>query len=523
MKEQKQYNNKYQDFVSILFQRWRIILLITLIIGALAAIYAFIKSPQYTVKATVMISEDASQGSISLVNKLSIGNLLGGSASVDNEQYIMSSHEVYQKMVKNLGLNTTYSVKDGWRKKFVYPVAPVIMECDPDIADTLSTGLKFNVTVNKEGLLSVKAKRSNGKSIGTLRNVSTPALLKTDYGDFTFVVTDKYRKSKELSETIGYTSYTGMAEYFDEIVKVCLPSKRADMISLSIKHVDPKLGKLVLNEIISIYNDKGGIEKNKKGIKILSFLDERINSVEKELVEIEKNLENYKKSNKISDIKADMTYAYETHGELQMNIIQIESRLQALNLIKAYLNDDNGDVLIPEISLNNENEIKSISQYNQLVLKRIELAKGAREGNIALKQLDENISATRSAILQTVNQAIKTTSSSLSELKNKDELPENKIREVPTVERDMREIVREQSIQEQIYIFLLEQREQIAMTYLNSLPRGIVIDEPYVLSKPAGAGKGLIILVGLISGLIIGWGSFYIKFLIKQIADRKAE
>ena len=516
----KQPSEGIKGFLPILLKRWWIVALCMVIFGGLAALYAYIKTPLVSVKATVMISEDSKPSALSLVSKMSLGNLLGGSGSVDNEQYVMGSHTVFERMVKDLGLNIDYVVKDGLKKKFYYPVAPVILQVDPERADTISTGLQFKVFVDEDGKMDIEARNSKKIEVGYLMGATSPAVLKTPYGPFTFVITDKYKKGEKVKETISYSSYSGAAEDYSTRVKINLPSKRADVITMTINHVDPNVGKLVLADIIDIYNEIGSKEKNEKGTQTLKFIDERIQQVQEDLFASERRIEEYKEANNISDVKADVTYAFEAHGELQKNLIELESQLQSLELIKTYLSKGDESMLIPEISLSSEEPIKSIADYNQLVIRRRELARSAKEGNVALEQLDENIGSMRKAILQTVNQAIGATNIAVSELKAKDVAQVAEISRVPKSEKDLRELAREQSIQEQLYIFLLEQREQIAMTSLNSLPRGQVVEKPYVLAKAPGLPKLYLIFGGLVFGFCVGAGFFYTKYLIRMILKK---
>ena len=513
-------SNSANDFVRLLLKKWQIIAICTIVFGVLAGIYAFLKTPQVTVKATVLIAEDSKPSALSLMSKMSLGNLFGGSGSVDNEQYVMGGHNVFEQVVKKLGLNVNYIVKDGLRKKFQYPTAPVMLQCDSNVTDTLSSSLIFKVKVNKEGLLSVKVLNDKKKTVGELKNKQMPALLSTPYGDFGFIKTDKYEKGKSLNETITLSSYSGAAEAYASLVKISLPSKRADVITLSINHVNAGLGKLILAYIIDTYNEIGSREKSENGFKTLRFIDERIAQVETELMESELSLEAYKSKNKIADVGADLGYAFQSHGVLQKTLVELETKLQSLELIKQYLNSGDESILIPEISLNDEDPIRAISDYNQLVMRRRELARSAKSGNVALEQLEHNISSLRSAILQNINQAIRTTQGAINEIKTKDREPLGKIGEVPEHEKNLRDLARQQTIKEQLYVYLLEQREQIAMTSLNSLPRGQVIENPYVLAKAPGLPKIYLVFAGLIFGFFLGAGFYYIRYIYSTFVKK---
>lgn len=480
--------------------------------GMLAFLYASMRQPRYNVSASIIILEDTPSGPMNLMSQLSLNNLLGGSSSVDNEEFVMNSHSVFESMVRSLGLNTSYIIKDGLRKRLQYPEAPVMMDCNPAIADTLMTGIKFKVAVNTDGKADITAVTSQGVKIGEMKGVALPANINTPLGDFNFFTTDRYVPGKKIKEIITYKSYSFAAEDYEKIVKIGISSKRADAISLTVTHVSPVLGKLILNGLIEAYNEKGSAEKQLRGETTINFIDKRIGQLSQQLYETEQSLSDYKRDHKLANINVDVTYSFEEHAALQREIVRAESELEMFNIVKERLQQNNNDDLLPELTFYNE-PMPSIEKYNDMVMRRRELAKTARRGNQVLERLDADIASMRQNIIVTVDQKCSQLSASIAELKRKDNSSTARIGNVPAQERDLREIMRNQQIQEQIYVFLLEQREQQAMNSLNSLPRGIIVDAPYVMQKPAGIGRLLLTIIGLAVGLFASAGIYYLKFL----------
>lgn len=504
-----------KDFLVFLKRRKVAIGSCALLFGLLGFLYGTLRQPRYTVCASVLISEDTPASALNLVSQFSLGNLLGGSASVDNEELVMNSHGVFTETVKELGLNVQYKVKDGLRYKLTYPVAPVMVDFNSVISDTLTMPLKFSINVNESGKTSIRIKDRKGNKVGEMKNVDLPVDLNTDYGVFNIFFSPQAVKGKKIKETVSVKSFSNAAEDLEEDVKIGVMSKRADAISLQLTHVNPGLGKLIIGTLIDAYNAKGISEKNLRGNATIDFIDKRISELSTQLEAIEDNLSDYKKKNNLTDIQSDVAYSFEEHGELQKLIIQQEADLRIFETLKAELENENVHSPLPDIILNTENQ-NSIQEYNSLLLRRKELARTAKEGNIALGQLDDRIEALRKSILLSVEQTIRSTSASLAQLKRRDIIPVGKMGAMPEQEKQLREILRNRQIQEQIYIFLLEQREQQAMNSLNSLPRGIVIDAPYVLQKPAGIGRLWLTLLGLFAGTFLCVGFFYLKSTLRE-------
>lgn len=505
-------------FFAQLKGKWKVIALFAIVGGILAFTYATFRTPRYKAVATIMIAEDSRPGALNLVNRLSLGNLLGGSASVDNEQYVIGSHEVFLNMVKQLGLNVRYTLTDGIKKKTMYPVAPLMMVCDTAISDTLSTTISFKAKISEDGLLTVKAKNGKGETIGTANDKTIPYTLHTDYGEFSFITGDNYKFGKAYSEKITIYNYSQAAQDYARLVKIAIPSKRADVLSLSITHSNTELAKLILASLIDFYNLSGNRQKHIKGEQTLSIINDRINAVQEDLAHIEDVIASYKQQSNITDVRTDVAYAYEVHGELQKSIIQQETLLQVLLLTKEYLSKSGENVLIPQLSFGEDNVIP-VGEYNALLLRRIELSKTAKPGNVALNNLDEQIAAVKSSIENSVNRTIANVKASIAELNNKDKETITKLGSMPKQERELREVLRTQTIDEQIYVFLLEQREQIAMTSFNNLPRGQIVDKPYILDEVQGMGRIPFTFIGIVFGFIAIIMVYYFLYLIGTIKN----
>ena len=146
--------------------------------------------------------------------------------------------------------------------------------------------------------------------------------------------------------------------------------------------------------------------------------------------------------------------------------------------------------------------VAAINEYNTLILTRERLADGSSEKNPALKTIDQQIDISRRAIQNGITASRKGMQITGSDLQTQNKLMEMKIRELPRQEREFIEIKRQQQVKESLYLFLLQKREEAALTIAVSVPKGRVLDTPDDAIKVAPKSK-LIILVFLFVGLII--------------------
>ena len=165
----------------------------------------------------------------------------------------------------------------------------------------------------------------------------------------------------------------------------------------------------------------------------------------------------------------------------------------------------------------------ALDAYNEMLLKRITLLQDAHGGNAALKTINGQIDALRKNILQTIDRNYESTSIKLRDLKAQMGQTESRLGNIPAQERQFRDILRQQTIKEQLYIFLLQQREETSMMLANSKFKGQIIDEAYALNEPLGMGRMMMLMIAFVAGIALGVLYLYVKKLMRNKFETREE
>lgn len=497
----KQYLSKWYWFV----------ISVVLCVGA-GYLYCRKYPQKIAVRANLMIQQEDSNPMMDG----GLGSLLGSKGYVEDEVFVIASHSLYRNVVKELGINCTHYVKDGFMKgHLAYPDFPVDI-VGPGIADTLSTPITFVVKVDKDGLTDVTAKAKK-KTIGKAENQRMPFVLSTPYGDFEVVATPEYKKGKSLKTTIYFNSYDSAAEGLSLLVGSGRGSKKSNVISLSVDTPNPEYGVAILNKIIEKYNERGVNEKNQQAHKTAEFLKDRIALLARDLNVSETEIQQYKESKGVVDLAAEATYQAGKKGQMETALFNIEKEIELLHLTRDFLSDSlNYTELIPA-SVANGGVQNGISAYNSLVLKRLELTQNAKPDNYALRQLTKQMDLVRKNLLMTSAKAIETANISLRDLQNQKSLAVSKLSNIPSQEKEFINLKRQQEIKQEIYVFLLQKQEENAMLLANAVPKGQIVDEAFTLAEPLGASKWAILAVAFMAGLIF---PPILLFMIKLLKNK---
>jgi capsular exopolysaccharide synthesis family protein len=479
---------------------------------------------KFGVRANVLISQEESNPLTSTMGNL--GSLFGAQGNVDDEIFVISSHSLYRDVVRDLGINVTSRVKDGFLlKHLAYPEYPLELTAAPGIMDTMNITLNVKVKVNKKGKVDAKMKYRR-HTIAEVEDATLPVVFNTPMGQYTLTKTKYFPEGEDVSATISISGYDVAADELAKDIYADIASKRSNVINMGIDTENSAYGEDILNEIIKKYNERGINEKNLQGQKTAEFIDDRLRLLSSDLSDAESNIETYKQSKGIIDVGSEAKFQTEKRAGLEEQRLTTETQLEILKMTSEFLNNPaNAYELIP-LNLSGSSDQQQqpgIDAYNELVLQRMSLLAHAKEDNSSVKVLSSQIDAMRKNIIASVNHAYKDLSVALRDVRAEQAKTMGKLGDVPTQEREYLDLKRQQAVKQELYMFLLKQREETAMMLANAVPKGIVVDAAYTMSDPLGLDHKAYYLIGLILGLFFPPVFIYLSKLLRNKFDTRQD
>ncbi|MDR2684581.1 MAG: polysaccharide biosynthesis tyrosine autokinase, partial [Prevotellaceae bacterium] len=180
--------------------------------------------------------------------------------------------------------------------------------------------------------------------------------------------------------------------------------------------------------------------------------------------------------------------------------------------------------LIPAANdVNNSVFAQAISEYNELVLNYLRATKGGTENNPRIIQLKENIETMRANILNSIENIKRTMEITKNDLTKKSNEFSSKVKEVPTYEREYVEISRQQQIKEQLFLFLLQKREEAQLSLAMSTSSAKIVDSAYTQMMPNTMGLQKLVLIALLIGLLLAVAIVYAIEFFKDTIESKED
>lgn len=519
----KNNNSDFIDIKGLLRQytaKWYWFVISVILCVGLGVLFLTVYKRDYQVKANVLISQQKDAVSEAMGG---LSELLGSDGYVEDEIFIISSHSVYRDVAKTLRLNVSHYVKHGIiGSDFVFRGYPVDVIAPSTLMDTLSYGITFKVKVNDDMTASIKAKMKRN-TVASAKNVTLPYTIETPLGDFTIAATPDYPVGESVNTTIRVCGYDGAAEELDMDVHNEIASKRSNVITLAIETPVPEYGEAVLNEIITKYNERGIAQKNTQGEQTGEFLAERLDILANDLSVSEREIQRFKEEHGLVDLRLEIEYQTEKRGRLEESLLGAQTSAEILRLTADFVNNPaNRYELVPS-NVGSEVLQTAIREYNSMLIRRAELLGTANPDNSAVQRLDARIEQQHAYLQATLNRASEQANLSLAEVER--EMAENRSRmgHIPQAELDYMDLRRQQEVRSQLYFFLLRRNEENQLLMANSIPKGQIVDEAYTLSEPLGVGKKVILLLALILGMCIPPVIMYIRRLLNNRFETRAE
>lgn len=524
MDTQRTENNQIQeqeiDLIELfckLISHWKWFLIAGVAALAAAYIYVHVTTPIYQASASAVIkdSEGSDKAIDDLFQKMAPASLSSSSMQIEDEMEILRSRSILLQVINELNLFTKYRVKKGlFYEETLTP--PISITLDKVSLDTLQGTLLIQVEKSGE-------RYTVGSALNDVCTTETitgfPAFINTPAGRCVLRLQPGHTFDKNIKVSICRP--IDAMNYYAKQLTVSTTSKKTSIISLTFKDTDKGRAEAFLVKLIEVYNRDALDDKNKVTGNTLIFLEERLDSISNELGFVEKHLEQYKQKERLSDLKTNMTLDLSTNNEYEKKLLDVETQLNMTTYIYNYLqNEKNLFSLLPvNTGISDTELMRLINEYNKELLERERLMNTMKADNPTIVNQDIRIEALRRNVISSIAGVKDGLSIARSDIMRKTNYFNSRIGNMPKQEREFNNIDRQQQIKANLYLMLLERREQAAISLAATMNKARVIDPPLAGDAPI-APHSMMIYAGslflacvMTAGVILFGGMFRTRIM----------
>ncbi|TPG65540.1 GumC family protein [Hymenobacter nivis] len=507
--ELDQQNNRFA--LSKYLHYWYLFLLSLIICVTAAFLFIRYATPQYSVSALLMIKDKKDNNTPVKNERFSDFNDANASKNIDNEIIILKSASLMQKALEELSLNASYYVKGRVRNQEVYqselPFKLIISKLDSTAFDKtvviyLKSGNSFDLEENKQ-----RATYQFGQ------------LIHKKYGEFTVVAASDQLPSQTVKPIIiKFHDIRKLAADYSKKLAVTMVNKQSSVLSLSMTDAVPAKGKDILNKLIEVYDEEAMNDKNSIASNTIAFIDDRLKYLGAEVSNVEKKVEEFKQKNQVADVTSQINQSLEEASGYNKQVSEYGVQIDVLESIEKYISQtDNQQQLIPG-TLNVQDPTLSglIAKFNELQLDRERMLRTAQASNPVVVSMTEQVNNLRVNIVKNLESVKNGLLASRRTSQLKSGQFGARIQRVPTIERGLEAISRQQDLKRALYLYLLQKREEAALSLAATVSNSHVIDPATAGDDPISPQKPAVLLIGLMLGLGLPFAFVYIKDMMND-------
>ena len=495
------------EFLRLCLNKWKWFAASVAAFLLLAIVYLVITPPKYTRQAQILVKEEGGMGGLmgQLGGLAELGGIMGfGNSNVYNELYAMQSPWLLLNVVHQMNLDMTYTIK-GIRNKDLYDKTLPVIVTFKNISEEDDVRMKLDLKKNGEFKI-YKLKKDDDKYDDELTgHVNTT--VKSSIGDIEVKSTPYLQQMKDDEVTITVARTEPMA-VVDRLKKRALTmavgSRDASIIEIKCKDVSKQRATDIINAIIAEYRKEANEDKDAQSAVSERYVTERLVSIESELKTLDQRVADYKSKTMMPDLEM-MAKAYaEGAMEVQKADLEVRSRLYLVEAIRDYLRDESKkDELLPALLITEKSGIQDeVGRYNELILQRNRLIASSSKESPLVKELDTQLSAMHDAVLSSAENAIKQLKVQMKSVAEKDRESKQWLASAPQKAIGGLRDERDWKVLNEIYIFLLQKREEAQMA--KALKTDVrVLTPPLGVKKQTSPNVPIVILGSLLLGLFI--------------------
>ena len=489
--EEEEEKFDLNDYIRRYLRYWYLFPIFVAISITAAWFYLQITQPIYLAKTTLLIKDEkkgiAAGAEGTIMEEMAQFN---GNKLVENEIEILKSQMVMGQVVKELNLDVSIDVKDGLKTIDLYAKSPAIVKTELISEFALENPLIIH-------LVGSTKFRINNEKI----SYEFGQKLRNPWGIF---AVEKGVASPYKDIQVHFHNVQGMTGGMLGRLAVSLVNQKSTVLELTFEDPSLQRGKDVLNKLLDVYVQSSLNDKNSEASNTLKFIESRLGLITGELGDVEKDVEVYKTSKGLTDISAESQLFLENIKENDAKLNEINTQIKILESVDNFVQNPGAGAAAPATYMINDPVLISLlTKFNELDLQRERYARTTQAGNPLLETITTQLTQTRQAIRENVQNLKRGMSVTKENLEGINTRFSSGLRTIPQKEREYVGIKRQQTIKENLYLYLLQKREETALAYASTVTDSRLIDAPVASFSPIKPKRSVIWLGSLAAGVVI--------------------
>ena len=497
---------------------WKWLVLGSLLGLLIAYLYNRYTTPEFYTGASMMVLKDDQRNIAGALPSGGASILAIDDSSLENQIETLRSKRLVENVIDELDFNISYFIEGNVIAVESYQNRPITIEfLSPD---SLVHNTEQNLFITPESSTTF---RLMAESLNYSETHKFGEIITLDGLDFSILPREEHFRNNN-TVNVKVEPLRHVAGDFISRMTIAPKGKAQDILALSITGEVPQKSQDFLNALMRHFNLDGMADKRQVAEYTADFIQNRLQIISEELDSVEGGMADFKRENRIMDVGAGAGKYMAKSSEAEQKIFELETQLMIIREVRDALTSSEPYRLLPNLGIQDGGGVSAaISSYNELVLERDRLLRTSTSNNPAVEVITDRLDLVKANLLDNIEGVINAINIELRELNALDQRAENLFSTFPGLERGMRNIERQQMIKEELYLFLLQRREESAISFASTSPVAKVIDPAFTVAEPVGPKPWIILVGGFIVGLLIPLITIFVRNFLDTKVHHKGD
>ena len=477
---------------------WYWFVLSMIVCACISYLYGKTQPQFYVAKTSILIrSKDSAQGTPSMTfSDLGLSTV----NYIPNEPHKLKSSKVMEIVVNSLGLNVQYFSHMFLRDENIYKETPVSVTPLKEVTSG------FNMVIVPKSADEFEFQVNGGQ----WKKAHFGNKVNTDFGPVAITKTNKFNDgSIDNNLIVNISNPSSVARSLSSSLVVELADEHSDVLNLAIRGQNPQMCADILNALVVAYNQEGINDMNQVARSTEAFIAERVADLSKDLSGVD---------NQVAILTANsansMMLGNSAHTMSQIDAAENASlEINLASQIRNYIANMGANDLIPvNTGMANTGITEQISNYNTSMQDYQKISATSSIENPVMKELSASLALQKKTILASLDNYISTLRTKQGQAQRLQGQAQSSMTANPSHEKAITEVTRQQKIKEQLYLYLLNKREENALQMAITEPNAKVMEPAIPNYVPVSAPLTRIVLTGMVIGLLIPAFVLYLVF-----------
>lgn len=501
----------------VIRKNWYYLLFLPILAAGIAYIYSYRQVTVYAAKTRVLLkSNEVYDYQQKIYSNIGYYGYYG---DITNQIRILQSYDMIESTLNRLDFDVSYYIAGKLRMTEMYNNVPFEAKINPLKQELNDIYIDFRFIDNETYSLTYNIddkEYSNEHKFGEEEVTNHYKIFTKKRSQmFNDALLESYKridyqiKINSLSNLIGKIKSGMTVENLEY----------SSILDITLEDEIPLRAKIFLDTLSKVYIQYSLQTEFDINEKTSQYIDRQLEEVVKILDTIETELEQYKSSKAILDLNKESEQYFGEYVGYESEIEKIDLMLQSIADLEDYiinLGDDN--LLPPSLYMLEDDSYLSVSvkKVYELQLDKYERLNSRSNTHRSIQDKDETLDRLKKDILTYLINSRKAAKQKSRDLQKQKKIYESKIKLLPKSQRDLLAIERKQSVNQNLFVFLLEKKANTKIAKAGIIPQSKVIEKSRSIG-PVRPDKRKTLYMFVIVGFVL---AVFISFIRLMFFER---